>query len=103
MDSHDSGSGAIPLLPLWGALGRRLAVATGAATALTALFFQVPVSAACLRGGMAWLLARAVAAGIGWLLVRVEAKEPEDEDREPIDNPAGQPAATHSDKQIGAA
>lgn len=96
MDSLDSGSGAIPLLPLWGAFSRRLAVATGAATALTALLFQVPVSAACLRGGMAWLLARAVAAGIGWLLVRVETKPPEDEGEDPT-------TTTPDDDQVEAA
>lgn len=82
MNSPDSSSGAISLVPLWGAINRRLAVAIGTATALTALIFHVPVSRACLRGVLAWFLTRLVAGGITWLLVRTTAPKPEPEEDE---------------------
>ena len=75
MDSLDSSSGALPLRPLWNALARRLAVAAGAGSALIALLNNVPLSRACLRGGLAWLLVRSVAWCLDRLLLRLVAME----------------------------
>lgn len=46
-------SGPISLLAIWNALGRLLAVAAAAATALISLYHGVSLDVACLRGGLA--------------------------------------------------
>lgn len=46
-------SGPISLLATWNALGRLLAVAAAAATALISLYHGVSLDVACLRGALA--------------------------------------------------
>ena len=87
MNTPDSNIGATPLTALWGAINRRLAVVIGAATALTALLYHVPVSRACLRGCSAWFLTRLIAGGVSWLLVRTTAVTPEIDQLETDENP----------------
>ena len=48
-------SGPVSLLAIWNALGRLLAVAAAAATALISLYRGVSLDVACLRGGLALL------------------------------------------------
>lgn len=55
MEASDSSTGAPALHPTWTALGHRLAVTVGAATALIGLLRHVPLRFACLRGALAWL------------------------------------------------
>lgn len=84
MDKLDSSYAQVSILPLWNALAGRLVVAAGAGTALISLFYDVPVSRACLRGGLAWLLARWIAKGVAWLLERTTS-EPEDVEEKPTE------------------
>ncbi|MFT5291792.1 MAG: hypothetical protein ACI8QC_004523 [Planctomycetota bacterium] len=95
MASPDSSYPQVSLLPLWAALAGRLSVAAGAGTALTSLFFDVPVSRACLRGGLAWLLVRWIAKGVGWLLEHTTS--------EPEDTPEDQPDENDTAKAAKAA
>ena len=56
----------------WLALGRRLAVAAGALTALTALLFHRTLESAAERGAMAYAAAWIVVRVAGFALARVE-------------------------------
>ncbi len=56
----------------WLALGRRLAVAAGALTALTALLFHVTLVTAAERGAIAYAAAWIVVRVAGFALARVE-------------------------------
>ena len=83
MEQLDSNHEPVSILPLWSALAGRLAVAVGAGTALTSLFFDVPLSRACVRGGLAWLLVRTLAKGVSWLLERTTAEPQNSESDQP--------------------
>lgn len=56
----------------WLALGRRLAVAAGALTALTALLFHRTLTTAAERGAIAYAAAWVVVRIAGFALARVE-------------------------------
>jgi len=73
------------LNPAWTALGRCLAVVSGALIALVSLLQHVPVWVASLRGGLAWLvMSVAVKVGLAALeraLAGDAARQPETEAR----------------------
>ncbi len=54
----------------WLAFGLYAATAAGALTAFVSLLFNASVEAACMRGGLAWLVSRVIVHAVYWTVLR---------------------------------
>ncbi|TDJ68187.1 MAG: hypothetical protein E2O39_13605 [Planctomycetota bacterium] len=76
---------------VWTALGHRLAVVTGAGTALLSLIWHSPASDACLRGAVAWAAIRVLARTTQWLTARTEPETDQKPDTDSAEYQGGEP------------
>ena len=72
----DSAGGSAPLVEVWLASGRQLAVTVGSAVALISLLSDAPVRIASLRGAIAWGVVLALTSVGTWLVPRVFQARP---------------------------
>jgi len=78
----DSAGGPAPLVEVWLASGRQLAVAVGSTVALISLLSDAPVRIASLRGAIAWGVVLALTSVCTWLVPRVFHARPVSEGEE---------------------
>ena len=80
----DSAMSTSDLVRTWAASGRIFAVTAGSLVALVSLMANTPIHVASIRGGIAFMVVRALTSLGGWLLPRVtELEEPQQAD-EPL-------------------